>query len=189
MEWEDIYKNVPLDEIPWHSEKPPLSLVRNIQSIERGLAIDLCCGAGTNSIFLAKNGFKVTGIDVSETAVKIARKMAEKEGLHIDFKVADVLDFRTGKKFDFAFDRGCFHHMPVSKRRMFAENLSGMLKKRGRFQLMAFSERNGFEKSLSKEEIRGVFSGFFEIGKISEEVHIEPDGSSVYLYVTSMTKL
>ncbi len=188
MEWDDIYRTMPLERIPWHSEKPPESLVRNVRKLKHGNALDLCCGAGTNSIFLAKNGFMVTAIDISESAVDIAKMRAGKEGVKVDFRVGDVLDFDPGKKIDFAFDRGCFHHVPLSKRMEFAVNLAGFVKPGGKFQLMAFSDRNGFEKSLEKEDIKKIFSPYFDVEEIDEELHIEPDGSRIYMHVALMTR-
>ncbi len=189
MEWDDIYRTVPLKRIPWHSDKPPISLVKNMDKVLHGSAVDLCCGAGTNSIFLAKQGFDVVGIDISKSAVKIAKRRADKERLKIDFRVGDVLKFDLDKRMDFALDRGCFHHVPPGRRMEFAMNLAGLVKPGGKFQLMAFSDRNGFEKSLSEDDIRKTFSLFFHIDEISEEVHTEPDGSRIYMHVALMTRL
>ncbi|HIH09204.1 MAG TPA: class I SAM-dependent methyltransferase [Candidatus Diapherotrites archaeon] len=186
--WDEIYRKVPLDEIAWHSEKPPRPLVDAVRELKGGKALDLCCGAGTNSIFLAKKGFDVTGIDISPAAIGIAKRRAGDEGVKVDFLVGNVLEFRPDRVFDFVFDRGCFHHMSREKRPQFASNLAAMLAKGGRFQLMAFSARNRFEKSLTKDEIRGVFSPYFEVGEIGEELHTEPGGSKVYLYAALMAR-
>ncbi|NIV43965.1 methyltransferase domain-containing protein, partial [Candidatus Bathyarchaeota archaeon] len=39
-------------------------------------ALDLCCGAGTNPVFLAKKGFDVTALDISDKAVEYAKEKA-----------------------------------------------------------------------------------------------------------------
>ncbi|MDD9964490.1 MAG: methyltransferase domain-containing protein [Gammaproteobacteria bacterium] len=49
----------------------------------RGRALDLACGAGRNSLFLARCGFEVTGIDVSSEGLKRAAASAEREGLEV----------------------------------------------------------------------------------------------------------
>jgi 2-polyprenyl-3-methyl-5-hydroxy-6-metoxy-1,4-benzoquinol methylase len=41
--------------------------------------LDICCGTGTNPIYLAKNGFDVTGIDISLTAIVIAKESKASE--------------------------------------------------------------------------------------------------------------
>ena len=189
MDWEGIYKRNSLEEIPWHSEKPPVSLEENLKKIKVGNALEVCSGAGTNSIFLAKKGFKVEGIDISKTVVEIAKKRAKKENLDIDFRTGNVLDLNERKKFEFVFDRGCFHHMPTESREKFVKNIFRSLKENGKFQIMAFSEKNkGIRKGFSKSELRKIFSKYFKIGKIEEEIHLEPDNSMVFLYTALMTK-
>ena len=60
-----IYRDVPLDKIPWNSETPPEALVTLVESgkIRPCRTVDLGCGAGNYAIFLADLGFDVTGID------------------------------------------------------------------------------------------------------------------------------
>jgi 2-polyprenyl-3-methyl-5-hydroxy-6-metoxy-1,4-benzoquinol methylase len=53
--------------------------------LPKGRALDVCCGSGTNTIYLAQNGFEVTGIDISKTAIEIAKKKAEAAGISVDF--------------------------------------------------------------------------------------------------------
>ena len=65
---------------------------------EGSRAVDMGCGEGMDSIFLAKMGFNVTAIDASRSAIKRARKWAKREKLAIDFLVADFayLPIRDG---------------------------------------------------------------------------------------------
>ena len=58
----------------------------------RGRALDLACGAGRNSLFLARHGFEVTGIDVSSEALKRAVAGAEREGLAVTWVRHDLDD-------------------------------------------------------------------------------------------------
>ncbi len=55
-----------------------------------GRALDVACGTGENAIFLAKKGFDVDGIDISDVAIKIARETAKKEGVTVNFKPCPV---------------------------------------------------------------------------------------------------
>ena len=61
-------------------------------------AIDLGCGTGTHSIYLAQQGFAVVGIDTSLTAIQKAQAKASKAGVKPEFIVHDVtqLDFLNG---------------------------------------------------------------------------------------------
>ena len=55
-----------------------------------GRALDLACGAGRNSLFLARHGFEVTGIDVSSEGLKRAAASAEREGLDVTWMRHDL---------------------------------------------------------------------------------------------------
>jgi 2-polyprenyl-3-methyl-5-hydroxy-6-metoxy-1,4-benzoquinol methylase len=61
---------------PWDLGKPREFLVRFMENgmIKGEKALDTCCGLGTNGLYLADKGFQVTGIDISERAVKIANR-------------------------------------------------------------------------------------------------------------------
>ena len=58
----------------------------------RGRALDLACGAGRNSLFLARHGFEVTGLDVSSEGLKRAAANAEREGLAVTWMRHDLDD-------------------------------------------------------------------------------------------------
>jgi ubiquinone/menaquinone biosynthesis C-methylase UbiE len=52
--------------------------------------LDVACGSGRHALALARRGFDVTGLDVSEEAITFARSAADAEGLAVDFHVADM---------------------------------------------------------------------------------------------------
>ena len=53
-------------------------------------ALDLGCGTGVHSVFLAENGFSVIGVDISPVAVETARRRLEEAGLTADLAVASI---------------------------------------------------------------------------------------------------
>lgn len=63
-------------------------------------ALDIACGEGRNSIFLAREGFDVTGVDISEVGLEKARKWMKREGLQIDFRVADLEEYEFTDTYD-----------------------------------------------------------------------------------------
>ena len=63
-----------------------------IDRLPRGRALDLACGAGRNTLFLARNGFEVTGIDISAAGLERARRLALDAGLEIDWREQDLDD-------------------------------------------------------------------------------------------------
>jgi SAM-dependent methyltransferase len=55
-----------------------------------GKALDVACGAGRNSIFLAQSGFQVDAIDISPEGLSKARQLAESQGLNINWIEHDL---------------------------------------------------------------------------------------------------
>lgn len=83
---------------------PSRFLEERIESVEALLpgrkALDIACGEGRNSIFLARRGFSVTGIDISEEGLEKARRWASAEGLDIRFIRADLEGYEFSEKYD-----------------------------------------------------------------------------------------
>lgn len=64
----------------------PVSLVRDwLQKMPSGKALDVACGAGRNSLFLAAAGYRVDAIDISPEGLKKARQSATEQGLEVNW--------------------------------------------------------------------------------------------------------
>lgn len=110
MPWEELYQQ---GIIPWQNFNVHPDLVQAVENfpIAPGSTLDIGCGAGSCSLWLASKGFDVTGIDLSPTAVEIAKRLAAKAGVDCHFIVADFLkDELNEAPFSFIFDKGCFHY-------------------------------------------------------------------------------
>ena len=70
---------------------------------KNGSVLDLACGSGRFSIPIAKSGLSVSGLDLSNTMLELAKEKAKKENISIDFVIGDIRLFNLGKKFDFIF--------------------------------------------------------------------------------------
>ena len=154
---DDLYKNTPLEEIPWNMETPPELLVELVDSgkVHPCKAVDLGCGAGNYAIYLAGRGFEVTGIDFSPTAIRIAKENAEKKGVKCNFFVADVIDGldKANQTWDFAYDWGLLHHIFPERRQKYLENVRRILNPKGKFLSLCFSEKDtSFEGSAKYRE-------------------------------------
>lgn len=116
---------------PWDIGKPDLNLTDTVthHPIAIGKALDIGCGTGDNSIWLAQQGFRVIGTDVSEIAVAKAAEKAQQARVQCDFKQVDFLKSRIeGLPFGFVFDRGCFHSFDSGEDRVrFAQHVAGHL--------------------------------------------------------------
>lgn len=164
MRIEEIYKNTPLEEIPWNMETPPELLVELVDSgkVRPCRVIDLGCGAGNYAIYLAERGFEVTAVDFSPTAIRIARENAGRKGMKCDFLVADVIEEldRVRQTWDFAYDWGLLHHIFPEQRPKYVENVRRILNPKGRYLSVCFSEKDvGFAGSLAPASIMSALGG------------------------------
>lgn len=82
---------------------------------------DLGSGSGPSCFMLAQMGFKVTALDISETAIRLGRDLAAQQGLEVDFKLGDVLHLdEHGNKYDLIYDSHCLHCIVFDEDRMAA---------------------------------------------------------------------
>ena len=79
--------------------------------------LEIGCGIGVDSIQLAKRGYQVTAVDLTENALTVARQFAERRGVSIDFRLgnAEGLDFPDAS-FDAVYSFGVLHHTPDIER-------------------------------------------------------------------------
>jgi SAM-dependent methyltransferase len=106
--------------VPWDGHPLPTSLTELIEGVEgsaplpASTALDLGCGTGDNSIYLAKHGWRVTGIDFIAKAVDKARTKAAADNVDIRFEQGDVTRLcqeGVGSNFALIVDNGCLHGM------------------------------------------------------------------------------
>lgn len=179
---DDFYKNTPLDEIPWNIETPPELLVELVDSgkVKPCKVVDLGCGAGNYSVYLAERGFEVTGIDFSPTAIKLAKENAERKGVSCNFLVADVVDGldEIDQTWDFVYEWGLLHLIFPEHREKYVKNVSRILNPKGKYLSLCFSEKDtSFEGSgkyrdteigsvlyfSCEDELRELFKAYFQI--------------------------
>jgi methyl halide transferase len=136
MTTEDHYKErYSSGDTPWDIGQPDFNLIEVVTKtpIPGCRALDIGCGTGDNSIWLAQNGFQVVGTDTSEIALAKAKEKASEANVVCNFIHVDFLkDKIEGAPFRFVFDRGCFHSFSSGdERRSFAQNVAAYLEDDG----------------------------------------------------------
>lgn len=122
-------------DLPWNINRADFNLTKVVREypVKPCKALDIGCGTGDNIIWLAKNGFNSSGIDISTTAVEMAKQKIKENGVDapvhcLDFLKEDI----PGNPFGFIFDRGCFHSFAEKEERTtFVENVYRILNKGG----------------------------------------------------------
>jgi 2-polyprenyl-3-methyl-5-hydroxy-6-metoxy-1,4-benzoquinol methylase len=105
--------------------------------------IDIGCGTGRHSIELAKRGYKVTGIDLSESLLKRAKEKAKAQNLQIDFQKHDARKLPFKNEYDLAimFCEGAFPLMETDEMNYeILRNTTNSLKAAGK---LIFTTLNG----------------------------------------------
>jgi SAM-dependent methyltransferase len=86
LSWDERWQQKKQEPVP----TPDSWLIEQKAFLSGGTALDLACGRGRNSLFLAENGYEVLGIDVSPTALNLLRSTAEIKHLKIDVLEYDL---------------------------------------------------------------------------------------------------
>jgi SAM-dependent methyltransferase len=161
----------------WDSgETPPeVQEVFRVGDIPAGAALDLGCGTGTNTIFMAKQGRHAIGLDFVPQAISRARGKALKAGVaeSIQFQVADVtrLNEMDLPRSGFALDMGCFHGLSPEGQRGYVEGLAKTLVPGGRYMLYTLDPRKeaGFSFGMQPEAVKAVFAPWFDIVRLERD--------------------
>jgi ubiquinone/menaquinone biosynthesis C-methylase UbiE len=109
--------------------------------------LDVCCGTGCSSIAMAgKNpGYSVTGIDITENMLKVARRKAKKANLsQLSFREMNAakMDF-PDKIFDIVTISLALHEMPESLMESILSEIGRVLKPDGRFYIIEWERPGG----------------------------------------------
>ena len=121
-----------------YGTKPNEFLEENFHHIPKGKVLSLAEGEGRNAIFLAKQGYSVTAVDLSIVGLNKARKLAEENGVVVEFIHADLADYDLGEdKWDGIVSIFCPLPSPVRKR--LYKKVEAGLKRNGVFLLEAYT--------------------------------------------------
>lgn len=170
IRWEERYQT---GDTPWDTGSPSSELQRVLkeQGIEPCRALELGCGTGTNCVYLAQQGFEVTGIDLSPLAVEKARKRAASAGVTVQFMQGSVLDtLQLTGPFAFFFDRGCYHAVRRIDPSAYVATLRRATGPGARGLVLAGNAKEPptGPPVVTEEEIRGELGSAFEILQLRE---------------------
>jgi SAM-dependent methyltransferase len=106
IDYEELYRGKP----PWEIGGPQPAVAAVLGEARGPKVLDIGCGSGDLAIALARLGHRVTGVDISATAIEQARAKAAAAGLDVRFEVGDAARLSLGSgPFDSIFDSGLLH--------------------------------------------------------------------------------
>ncbi len=79
-------------------KEPNPFLKKYIRFLPKGKALDLAAGEGRNAVFLAKHGFYVEAVDISEKGLRKAQRLAREMGIKIQTILADLDTYKIDKE-------------------------------------------------------------------------------------------
>lgn len=115
-------------QVPWDEELPPREVLDFVPTLVPARALDLGCGYGRASIFMAGLGWEVDAIDMIPAAITEAAKRAGEAGVRIRLHIASIseLHFLAGP-YNFALDVGCSHALDRSGLKRYRDQLARLL--------------------------------------------------------------
>lgn len=150
---------------PWDGHEIATSLrsvVEGDDALPPGKALDVGCGTGDTSIYLAQLGWQVTAIDFVAQAVEKARAKVQAKGVSVDLKQADATRLSSegvGTGFNLIVDNGCLHGMSDDDRASYVREVTAVAAPDARLLLVEFTPGGSFAvPGISQEEIERRFA-------------------------------
>jgi SAM-dependent methyltransferase len=132
---------------PWDGHPIAQNLQDLVTELPAGSALDLGCGTGDSSIYLAQHGWKVTGVDYVPQALDKARAKAAATKASVDFVRADVTHLSqegVGTDFQLIVDNGCLHNMSDGDRDAYVREVTAVAAPDARLLIVAFQPGGRF---------------------------------------------
>lgn len=181
--------------VPWDGHPLPKSLQGLIEGggahppLTAATALDLGCGTGDNSIYLAKNGWHVTGVDFVAKAIDKARAKAAAVGVDIRFEQADVTrlcEEGIGSGFALIVDNSCLHGMNDEDRYDYVREVTAVAAADTRLLLVEFVRGGSYGvPGINPDEVEQRFAtGWTMLSSGSEPAmdHNGKDPGRYYLF-------
>lgn len=152
--------------VPWDIGKEQPAVVE-LEAAGRfsGEVLDIGCGLGDNSIFLASRGYKVAGVDFAPTAIERAKGRAKEHGVDVEFAVADATELPGYEgRFGTVLDSSLYHCLSDDQKKQYAATLHRVTTPGAMLNMFCFSDLHTETEGIppmwrvTEENIRTTFT-------------------------------
>jgi ubiquinone/menaquinone biosynthesis C-methylase UbiE len=168
---------------PWDGHPLPKSLrdlVEEPGAPPAGTALDLGCGTGDNAIYLARNGWQVTGVDYVAKPLDTARAKAAAANVAVTFAQADATRLGSegvGAGFDLIVDNGCLHGMSAEDRDAYVREVTAVAAPGARLLLIEFIPGGSFGvPGIAPDEVKRRFATDWTLVSSGSEPEMDHNG-------------
>ena len=152
-------------DLPWAHDEPTLFLAEITRRRGPGTALDIGCGAGTDSVFLAQQGWDVTALDFMPKALEYTQQRAREAGVDVTPVEADITDWEPPRQYDLVLDHGLLHNMDPVRYDAYRACLLRALAPDGEFVLLHWHPRYDGQPNgkmgptrVSRDDIKAFFA-------------------------------
>src|SRR6201986_2621598 len=172
---------------PWSIGEPQPEIAALIEQGKfHGDVLDVGCGEAAVDLYLAERGFTTVGLDLSPTAIELARAEAAKRALNnASFELADISAF-TGYdgRFNTIVDSTLFHSIPVELRDGYQRSIVRAAAPGASYFVLVFDSTgmpDGPANPVTEDELRDAVSRYWVIDEIRPaRIHAHvPDDSPI----------
>ena len=167
--WEDKIYSKGLHTNRYPFDRVVSRVLREKNNLEKPLtALDLGSGTGNHLKFFLENGFRASGIEQSESAIKAAKKFLDRYSLEAEIINGNIIkpkEYFPNRKFSVILDRGSLTHNPLEQLEMGLKDIESLLGEGGIFLSYIFSQKHPsvegakeISKNFYSEYTKGVFS-------------------------------
>lgn len=149
------------------------ALIEGKDALPTGRALDLGCGSGIDTVYLAQHGWDVTSIDSEARAVTDAKARAQAAGVNPRLIQGDVTRLNAlgiGDGFSLLVDVGCFHTLPKKVRDAYVQQVTAVAAPEATLLMFAFG---GIPGTAPRAEVEARFSQAWDISWHAQP-HVRP---------------
>jgi tellurite methyltransferase len=163
--WGREYVNTP-DRFIFGTQPSALAREAGELTGHRAHVLDLGCGEGRDSVFLAEQGHEVVGVDLSLDGLRKAARLAAKRGVQVPWVCAALPDLPVRGPFDLVYSCGSIHYVARDDRGALFTRLQGLTRRGGHHAHVVFTERRIYREKnevvhyFTPDELRDAYRGW-----------------------------